>query len=109
MKYAALIALIYALFIIIGGTFAYTRAHSIASLAISLAAAAVIVAGSIMTYQGHVAGIFTMLGIIAALCVLFVIRFAMTGKIWPPGILAIISLAALLLIVAIWIFQKPQA
>ena len=104
MKYAALTIIGYALFLIVGGVIAYSKAHSAVSLCMGIASSVILIAAAVAMLKGLSWGIWTALGVSLFLTALFGYRFFITHKVWPPGILAIISLlmAAMLLAVQKW-------
>lgn len=87
--------LIYALLLIIGGILGYTSAKSLISLLAGAVSGIVLLGVFAWSLKAPSPALWTGVGISAALLVLMGLRFAVSGKFMPAGIVTLISLVAL--------------
>ncbi len=91
--------ILYAFFLLIGGVFGYVKTQSLVSLMMGSVSGLVIIGASLAMNRGFIAGFWISCLVTTALFSLFSYRYLLTQKIWPPGILAFVSLAMLVLLI----------
>ncbi len=90
---------IYLVILVIGGVYGFVRARSVVSLVTSLIFGALLAAAALGLFGWIYAGDL----ILAILVVVFAIRFQKTRKFMPAGMLAILTIAAILVrIMMLW-------
>lgn len=100
MNTTALIVIVYAVLVSLGGVLGFVKAKSLPSLIggeVGFAALAVAAYG---LYRGQVWGLQAALVLILALMIFFAVRYVRTRAFMPGGLMAILSLLAL---VATWL------
>ncbi len=99
LKNNYILVLIYALLVLIGGVMGFVLSGSNASLYASAPSFLALVAAAYGIYKGKAAGHIASLVIIILLDGFFSFRYMHTGKAFPGGLMAFISLVTLLLLV----------
>ena len=88
---------VYGLLVGIGGVIAYLKARSQVSLLSGLGSGVALIIAAYITRQNPSVGIAIALFIAALLLIVFAIRWSKTKKIMPAGMMAIVSLVAVIL------------
>lgn len=101
MRYMPWLVIIYGLIVLGGGMSGYYIAHSLPSLVAGSIASIALIICAISMFQKSVLGYFIATGISFLLTVFFANRFIGTFKLFPAGIMAIISLIVFIILVAI--------
>jgi uncharacterized membrane protein (UPF0136 family) len=89
------LTIFYGIFILIGGIIGYVKAGSLASLAMGVIFGALLIGSAFWRRWGRVLALISTL----FLDVFFTFRYLSTGKFNPPGVLALVSFAVLVLLV----------
>lgn len=95
MKWSAFIVFIYGLFILLGGVMGYVKSHSTASLLMGGVSAIIIFIGSLAIFKGIEWGYYLSFGITTFLVLFFGYRYYLSGKLYPPGIVSLVSILVL--------------
>jgi uncharacterized membrane protein (UPF0136 family) len=93
MKWQSYIFLLYGIFLLVGGVMGYAKSHSTASLIMGSLSAALVLIGSAAMLKGNEWGYYLAMGVTTFLALFFSYRFYQSGKIFPPGVMALISLS----------------
>jgi uncharacterized membrane protein (UPF0136 family) len=88
--------LIYAVAVLIGGFIGYIKAASVFSLATGVAASLILALSAFAMIKGRFQGFYVALSVSTLLCLFFLYRFLITTRFIPAGMMAIISLLAVL-------------
>lgn len=91
MKQKAIVIGCYTLLVLIGGLIGFFIAHSLISLIASSVFTLLLLSCSALVWKGHVAAYHTAMGVIFCLFLFFSYRFALTHKLMPAGIMALMS------------------
>lgn len=100
MNLAPWVVLVYALIILSGGIAGFAAAHSWPSIIMGSLSAVLLVCAAIAMFKNSVLGYFAAVGIAFVLTVFFTNRFLHTFKLWPGGIMAIVSFLIFVFLVA---------
>jgi uncharacterized membrane protein (UPF0136 family) len=95
MQTTAAVAIIYGLLVFVGGLMGYRKARSVPSLIAGLAFGSALVVSGLYLWHGEQMGLTAALVLAATLLVLMGIRFAKTRKFMPAGLVAVLSLVAM--------------
>ncbi len=101
MKIISYVVIAYALLLLCGGVIAFAKAHSTVSLFMGSISALLLIACAVAMLKGISVGLTAALAVIIFLTALFGYRFACTFQLWPPGILALLSLILVLLLLVV--------
>ena len=96
MKWQALVVLIYALFIVLGGLIGYVKAHSHPSLIIGVSTGILLIISSLGIYNGALWGLILSFILTSLLIFFFGYRFYISQSFFPAGIMTIFSTITLL-------------
>jgi len=109
MKLTSLIVLIYAVFLLVGGLIAFIKVYSFSSLAIGVISFIILLAAGLSMYKGdkyQTIAYWVALGVSSLLTLFFAARFLATYKIWPPLVLALVSLFVALILATTKRFKR---
>lgn len=98
MKTSAWIILIYAAIIFIGGMIGFKQAHSYPSLIAGSISALLLFLCALGMFNRSALAFTLALALIFALTIFFSYRFSLTTKFMPAGMMALVSLATLLVV-----------
>jgi len=98
MKSAGIAALVYGVLVLIGGIVGYTTAGSVVSAMAGSIFGLGLIASAVALLKSKPVGFYTALGLAGVLTIFFGYRFIQTGAWMPGGIMALVSLAALILL-----------
>lgn len=97
MKINGIATIIYSLLLFLGGMIGYYKAHSVASIAMGSIFAILLLISGIGILKNSVLAYFSAIGLSLLLTVFFSYRFYMTEKFFPAGMMALISLAVIII------------
>jgi uncharacterized membrane protein (UPF0136 family) len=100
MEYPVLIIVVYGVLVGLGGILGYVKAKSLPSLVFGLASGIALVACGWLASSHNVMGIRGAIGIGLLLAIFFGLRFARTRKLMPAGLMTVLSLLAVILLLA---------
>lgn len=100
MNTPASIVTVYAILVLVGGVFGYVKAKSLPSLIAGILGGLALLAAGWGVERGQSWGLPLALVLILALMVFFAARYARTRALMPGGLMAILSLLAL---VGVWL------
>lgn len=95
MKKSAIIVLIYASLILVGGMIGYAHAHSNASLIAGVTSSILLILSAYAMLKDYYPGYISSLLITASLVAFFFYRFSLSYKFMPSGMMCVISIAVL--------------
>jgi uncharacterized membrane protein (UPF0136 family) len=98
MKSAGISALLYGVLILVGGIVGYTTTGSLASAIAGSVFGLGLIASATALLRSKPIGLYLALGLTGVLTIFFSYRFLQTGAWIPGGIMALVSLAALVLL-----------
>jgi uncharacterized membrane protein (UPF0136 family) len=98
MSLGRIVLAVYAVLMLVGGVMGYRAAHSAASLVAGAASAVVLLVALFLSFGAPAAGYWLGSLTSLALCVVFALRLAKTGKFMPSGMLLAVSFVALVLV-----------
>ncbi len=101
MSFMPWLVIIYAFLLLGGGMMGYYMANSWASLIAGSLSAIILIICAISMFNKSLLGYFIAVGVAFALTIFFANRFIGTFKILPTGLMAIVSLAVFIILVAI--------
>lgn len=104
MKNKALITIIYALIVTAGGVIGYVTAGSIPSLVMGLAFGLLLLGSGWAITQKSTLGYFSATALSGILALFFIYRFALTWKVMPAGMMALLSLV----VVVMFLSSRPK-
>jgi uncharacterized membrane protein (UPF0136 family) len=104
MKAQGIATSIYGILLLIGGIIGYATAHSLPSLIMGTAFAILMGVFAWGMFKGCNVSRLSVLGLSALLLAFFGYRFIASYKLFPPGVMAILSLALLLYLMP---WKKP--
>ena len=93
---SALVPLIYGTIVLIGGVAGYLQAQSLISLFSGLFFGLGLIGAALTVMRGYTSAHFTAIGLTILLTLFFHYRFAMTQVFMPAGMMAIVSVLALI-------------
>ncbi len=93
---AALVPMLYAIIVIIGGVMGYLKAQSLISLVMGLSFGIPIFGASLTVLRNKMSGYYTAVALIVVLTLFFHYRFVQTQVFMPSGLMAIVSIVTLL-------------
>ncbi len=100
MKFMPWLVILYAFILLGGGMTGYYTANSWPSLIAGSLSAILLIVSAISMFNKGLLGYFSAIGISFILSVFFMNRFINTFKIMPTGLVAIISIAVFIILVA---------
>ena len=100
MEYPVLIIIVYGVRVGLGGILGYVKAKSIPSLVFGLASGIALMICGWLASTHNVNGIRGAIGIGLLLGVFFGLRYARTRKLMPAGLMTVLSLLAVILLLA---------
>ncbi len=95
--------LVYALLVAIGGIVGYVKAGSQQSLISGLVSGAALAIAWFLSLQNPAAGFALAAFLALGLLIVFAIRFRKTGKFMPAGLMAALSLIAMVIFAVSWL------
>ncbi|MGQ9869939.1 TMEM14 family protein [Leptodesmis sp.] len=95
--------LVYALLVAIGGIVGYVKAGSQQSLISGLVSGVVLAIAWFLSLQNPAAGFALAAFLALGLLIVFTIRFRKTGKFMPAGLMAVLSLIAMVIFAVSWL------
>lgn len=104
MKTNALVISVYALIVVAGGVFGYIKADSLPSLIMGISFGLLLLASGWAMLKKSTLAHFSAVTLTAILALFFLYRLAITWKVMPAGMMAIISL----LVLAYFFFPKRR-
>lgn len=93
---AAAVPLLYSLVVLVGGVVGYLQAQSMISLIAAFVFGLPLIGASFAVWRGLKSGYYTALGLTVILTIFFHYRFVETQKFMPSGMMAMISILALI-------------
>lgn len=99
MRISAYTVLIYSALVLIGGMIGYNQAHSLPSLIAGTISGLLLLACAIGMFRKSILALAISVVISALLMFFFAYRFVLTAKFMPAGMMAILSLATVLIII----------
>lgn len=96
MQTTAAIIIIYGLVVLAGGLMGYRKARSTPSLIAGLAFGLALIVSGLYAWQGQRMGLIAATALAGALLVVMSFRCAKTKKFMPAGLIALLSLAAVI-------------
>ena len=106
MKFTGIIVTIYGLLVVLGGLIGYLSAESLPSLIAGSVCGALLFAGGLGIYRYSVVAFFSSATISFLLMTFFTVRYFLSFKVMPAGIMSLLSLIIFLLILSTR--GKPQ-
>ncbi len=103
---SALIPLVYGALVLTGGVVGYLKAQSLISLICGLFFGLGLIGASLTVMRGIISGHWTAIGLTIVLTLFFHYRFATTQVFMPAGMMAIISVLAL---IGMFIYRPVRA
>lgn len=100
MQTTSIIAIVYGIIIALGGVMGFAKAHSPMSLFTGLASGAILIVAGLAMRRGVRAGFAIALLVTVALLGFFSWRFSLSHKMMPAGMTIILSLIALIAMIA---------
>ncbi len=97
MQTTAIIVWAYGVLMAVGGVIGYLKVRSKASLILGLGFGLMLLASGYGVWRGSTRSLVSAVVIAALLLVLFAIRLAKTRRFMPSGVLAVLSLAAVII------------
>jgi uncharacterized membrane protein (UPF0136 family) len=98
MKISGGIVLAYGVVVMLGGLIAYLKADSLTSLFTATIAGAALVAGGMGLIRNSIYAYFVSVAVTTLLAVFFMVRYIITEKMMPSGMMAGLSVIVLLLL-----------
>lgn len=98
MKFTGIIVTLYGLIVVLGGLIGYLTADSLPSLIAGSVCGAMLFASGLGLYRNSVIAFFTAFGVTISLTIFFSIRYYLSLKMMPAGMMAIVSFIILLLL-----------
>lgn len=98
MKWNGAIVLVYAITVLLGGLIGYLKAGSVISLLTGSFLGALLFASALGLFRSSLLAMFTAIGISGLLTLFFLVRYWMTTKMAPAGMMAIASAVVFLLL-----------
>jgi len=100
MKYMPFVVIAYALIVLIGGMVGFAKAHSWPSIIMGTITAILLICAAIAMMNNLTLGFFSAAGITFLLSIFFMYRFLQSFHFMPGGLMAIISIATFVILLA---------
>lgn len=98
MKLSALIVMLYSLMLLLGGMIGFLKAQSLVSLIMGASFALATFASAFLMLKGNIAGWWSSLILTLFLTGFFGVRFYLSHKMMPGGVMLVLSLVVLFLL-----------
>ena len=98
MKTTGIVVLIYGALVLVGGMIGYTATGSVASAVAGTVFGLGLLASAVAILKGKPTGLYAAIGLSGLLALFFGYRFAQRGVFMPGGMMALLSLAALIML-----------
>jgi len=104
----AIIVLIYATIVLIGGIIGFAQANSLVSLIMGTVFAALLIGCGLALFKNSILGYYISFGLALILTLFFSYRYILTLKFLPSGNMAILSILVLIALFANRRFYQPN-